>query len=65
MIPKIAPLLAPLEDAVLFPALTACSLILRVLISLPCHLGEMAIVKPTDIANSQFNALVHVTASLK
>ena len=70
-IPDIAPLLAPLEDAIrlrLIPALTgyaSCSPILRNLLSLPCRLGGMGIVNPMDIADSQFDASVRVTASLK
>ena len=70
-IPDIAPLLAPLEDAIrlrLIPALTgyaSCSPILRNLLSLPCCLGGMGIVNPMDIADSQFDASVRVTASLK
>ena len=65
----IAPLLGPLEDAVrlrLIPTLAgyaACSPILRDLLSLPCCLGGMGIVM--DIADSQFDALIRVTASLK
>ena len=57
-IPDIAPLLAPLEDAIrlrLIPALTgyaACSPILRDLLSLPCRLGGMRIVNPMDIVDS-------------
>ena len=70
-IPDITPLLEPLEDAIhlhLIPSLTgyaACSPILRDLHSLPCHLGGMGIVNPMDIANSQFDASVLVTASQK
>ena len=72
-IPDIAPLLAPLEDAIclrLIPALTsytACSPILRDLLSLPCRLGGMGIVNPmhVDIADSQFDASIRVTAPLK
>ena len=70
-IPDIAPLLAPLEDAIclcLIPALTgyaACSPILSDLFSLPCRLGEWGLLIPMDIAGSQFDASVHVTASLK
>ena len=70
-IPDIAPLLAPLEDAIrlhLIPALTgstACSPILRDLLSLPCRLGGMGIVNPMDIADSQFDASVRVTVPLK
>ena len=69
-IPDIAPLLAPLEDAIrlrLIPTLTgyaSCSPILRSLLSLPCRLGGMGIVNPMDIADSQFDASVRVTASL-
>ena len=69
-IPDIAPLLAPLEDAIhlhLIPALTgyaACSPILRDLLSLPCRLGGMGTVNSMDIADSQFDASVHVTAPL-
>ena len=68
IIPDIAPLLAPLEDAIclhLIPALTgyaACSPILRDLLALPCHLGGMGIANPMDIADSQFDASVKVTA---
>ena len=54
-IPDIAPLLAPLEDAIrlhLIPALTgyaACSPILRDLLALPCRLGGMEIANHMDI----------------
>ena len=67
-ISDIAPLLAPLEDAIrlhLIPALTgyaACSPILRDLLALPCRLGVMGIANPMDIADSQFDASVRVTA---
>ena len=70
-IPDIAPLLAPLEEVVrlrLIPALTdyaSYSPILRDLLSLPCRLGGVGIVNPMDIADSQFDASVRVTASLK
>ena len=70
-IPDIAPLLAPLEEVVrlrLIPALTdyaSCSPILRDLLSLPCRLGGAGIVNPMDIVDSQFDASVRVTASLK
>ena len=69
--PDIAPLLAPLQDALhlhLIPALTgyaACSSILRYLLALLCHLGGMGIANPMDIADSQFDASVKVTAHLK
>ena len=52
----------------LIPALTgyaSCFPILRNLLSLPCRLGGMGIVNPMDIADSQFDASVCVTASLK
>ena len=52
----------------LIPALTgyaACSPILRDLLALPCHLGGMGNVNPMDIADSQFDASVKVTAPLK
>ena len=67
-IPDIAPLLAPLEDAIhlhLIPALTGyatCSPILRDLLALPCPLGGMGIANLMDIADSQFDASVKVTA---
>ena len=70
-IPDIALLLVPFEDAIrlhLIPALTgfdACSPILRDLLALPCHLGGMGIANPIDIADSQFDASVKVTAPLK
>ena len=70
-IPDIALLLAPLEDAIrlhLIPAVTdyaACSPILRDLLALPCCLGGIGIVNPMDIADSQFDASVKVTAPLK
>ena len=70
-IPDIAPLLTPLEDAIrlqLIPALTGndfCSSILRDLLALPFCLGGMGIVDPTNIADSQFDASVEVTAPLK
>ena len=69
-IPDIAPLLVPLEDAIrlhLIPALTdyaACSPILRDLLALPCRLGGMGIANPMDIADSQFDASVRVTATV-
>ena len=40
----------------------ACSLILRDLLALPCHLGEMEIANPMDITDSQFDASIKVTA---
>ena len=70
-IPDIASLPAPLEDAIclhLIPALTGfdtCSPILRDLLALPCRLGGMGIANPIDIADSQFDASVKVTAPLK
>ena len=39
--------------------------ILRDLLALPCRLGEMGIANPIDIADSQFDASVKVTAPLK
>ena len=69
-IPDIAPLLAPLEDAIrlhLIPALTgyaACSPILRDLLALPCRLGGMEIANHMDIADFQFDASVKVTSPL-
>ena len=72
--PDIAPLLAPLEDAIhlcLIPALTgyaASSLALPFLgtcFLFLCHLGGMGIVNPMNITDSQFDASVCVTASLK
>ena len=53
-IPDIAPLLAPLEDAIrmhLIPALTGYAPILRKLLSLPCRPGGMGIINPMDIAD--------------
>ena len=67
-IPNIASLPAPLEDAIrlhLIPALTGFdtySSILRDLLALPCRLGGMGIANPIDIADSQFDASVKVTA---
>ena len=52
----------------LIPALTdfdACSPILRDLLALPCRLGGMGIANPIDIADSQFDTSVKVTAPLK
>ena len=69
--PDIAPLLAPLEDAIrlrFIPTLTgyaSCSSILRDLFALPCHLGRMGIVNHMDIGDSQFDASVKVTAPTK
>ena len=39
--------------------------LLRDLLTLPCHLGGMGIANPINIADSQFDALVKVTAPLK
>ena len=70
-IPDTALLLVPFEDAIrlhLIPALTgfdACSPILRDLLALPCRLGGMGIANPIDIADSQFDASVKVTAPPK
>ena len=67
-IPDIALLLALLEDAVhlhLIPALTgyaACSPISRDLFALPCCLGVIGIANLMDIADSQFDVSVKVTA---
>ena len=69
--PDIAPLLAPLEDAIhlrFIPTLNgyaSCSSILRDLFALPCHLGRMGIVSHMDIGDSQFDASVKVTAPTK
>ena len=67
----IPPLLAPREDAIClrlilaFAGYVACSPILRDLVALPCRLGGMGITNPMDIAHSQFDASVRVTAPLK
>ena len=67
----IASLLTPLEDAIhlqLIPALIgydSCSSNLKDLLALPCRLGGMGIINPTDIADSQFDASVKVTSCLK
>ena len=39
-----------------------CSSIMRDLLALPCRLGGMGIVDPTNIADSQFDASVEITA---
>ena len=70
-IPNIGSLFEPLEDAVclkLIPSLTGhdlCSAVERELLSLPCHLGGLCIVDPVAIGDSQYNATITITNSLK
>ena len=69
-IESIGPLLQPLEDAIhrhFIPALTGrdpCSEAERKLLSLPCRLGGLNIINPTDTADAQFSASKLLSAPL-
>ena len=61
-IPDIAPLSVPYHLRMLFVCVLflICCLLSRNLFSLPCRLGEMGIVNPMYITDSQFDASVRV-----
>ena len=69
-IEHISPLLQPLEESIrtkLIPALCGCpapSDNLRELLALPCRLGGLGIIDPTNVADAEYTASKEFTAAI-